>query len=93
MNKQDLKFYSNQKLARLKNSLSRVIAKFPKHWNDNHVDVAIGKLVENPELTTEEVIKAIKRSWVCAHENNRVDGGDEYIPKTEEEENFNAGVI
>lgn len=94
MNKQDLKFQLKQDLARLQNSVFRVIAKFPrdKNWDNRHVRIAIKKLVENPELLTEQVIESIKKSWACHGENWMIDGGKEYIPLTQEEEDFNEKI-
>ena len=101
MNKQDLKFQARQNIARLENSVLRVIAAFPTEklnkdnnivpviWKMKHVRVAVKELVENPELSTEQVIKGIKRSWACHGENWYIDAGKEYIPLTQEEEDFN----
>ncbi|MCK5219829.1 hypothetical protein KAR10_09905 [bacterium] len=95
MNKQDLKRQAKENITRLQNSVLRVIAAFPndKNWDDRHVKVAVNKLVENPELSTVQVIKKIKRSYLCAHECWFIDGGNYYIPITEEEEKFNKNNL
>lgn len=64
MNKQELKHSAKQYLARLQNSIFRTIAQFPEDWRERHFKLAIKYLVENPELTNEEVIDKIKDSWV-----------------------------
>lgn len=91
MNKQDLKYQLKRDLARLQNSVFRVIAAFPpdKNWHMGHIRIAVNKLVENPELSTEQVIKMLKRSYLCYGENWLIDGGEEYIALTQEEEDFN----
>ncbi len=74
MNKQDLKFQVKQNLSRLQNSVFLVIAAFPDDkWSMKHVRVAVNRLVENPELPTEQVIEMIKRSWACHGENWEID--------------------
>lgn len=80
INKQDLKFHLKEDLKRLENSVLRVIAKFPddKNWGMRHVRVAVNKLVENPELSVEQVIKKIKRSYLCVDEGWFVDKGNEF---------------
>jgi hypothetical protein len=75
MNNQQLKTYIKTKTNTLKNKLLKVIKEFPQgyDWNENHVDVAVNKLVENPELSTEQVINCIKRSYLCVNEKWFVD--------------------
>jgi hypothetical protein len=76
MNKQNLKYNIKKDLARLQNSVLRVIAAFPsdKNWDTRHTWLAVNKLVENTELSTQEVIEFIKRSYLCAREGWFVDG-------------------
>ncbi|MCK5603243.1 hypothetical protein KAR91_15275 [Candidatus Pacearchaeota archaeon] len=71
MNKQELKRNVIQKVNREKKTLLKIIKLFPEgyDWGDFHVDVARKKLDENPELTPEQVIDMIKRSWVCTGDN------------------------
>jgi hypothetical protein len=53
MNKQDIKFQAKEDIARLQNSVLRVISAFPSEkWGMNQVRVGMVKLMENPELLT-----------------------------------------
>lgn len=95
MNKDDLEFYVRKRAAKLLNSLLRVVAAFPREveWDDRHVDEAMKKLTENPELSTEQVIKHIKRSHLCFYEKGFVDKLDgKPILLTDEERQFNERV-
>jgi hypothetical protein len=76
MNKH-LKKYVYKVTKRLENKLLKVIKAFPndKDWGSNHLDIAVRKLVENPELSTKQVINHIKRSYLCHHEGWFVDKG------------------
>jgi hypothetical protein len=51
--------------------------------------VAFSKLLQKPDLSVDQVIAEIKRSWACHGENFKVDGGIEYIPLTQKEKEFN----
>jgi hypothetical protein len=75
MNNQQLKKYIRTKTNTLKNKLLKVIKEFPQgyDWNENHVDYAVNKLVEKPDLSTEQVINCIKRSYLCVNEKWFVD--------------------
>jgi hypothetical protein len=75
MNKQELKHNVKERVARLQNSLLRSVAEFPEGWGERHVGVAIRALVNNPEMTTGQVIAEIKKGWACHGENWRVDRG------------------
>lgn len=80
MNNQQLKTYIKTKTNTLKNKLLKIIKEFPKenngipiNWGPDHVDVAVNKLVEKPDLSTEQVINCIKRSYLCVGEKWFVD--------------------
>jgi hypothetical protein len=66
MNNQQLKKYIRTKTNTLKNKLLKVIKEFPQgyDWNENHVNIAVNKLVENSQLSTEQVINCIKEA-IC----------------------------
>lgn len=92
--KKKLKYEVLKEILRLQRSVFSVIDKFPDNcnWGYRHVRVAVKKLVENPEIPLDKVIKEIKRSWVCNGENWLIDRGSEYIPLTQKEEDFNMEV-
>jgi hypothetical protein len=95
MNKQSLKAYAKQQTARLQNSVLRVIAKFPPGdiWDSRHVDIAMDKLVENSELTPDQVIKAIKISDAGRYGRNWFqDIGKGKTELTQKEIDFNERV-
>lgn len=94
MTKEKLKKHAYQEIYRLRDSVLRAIDQFPcdKNWDKRHVHIAIQKLVENPEIPVDKIIKEIKRSWVCTGENWLIDKGNEYIPLTQQEKDFNKAI-
>ena len=94
MNHQELKKHANLITVTLKHKLLKVIALFPdkeemigkREWNDRHVRYALKKIMENPKVVPESVIKDIKRSFLCSDENWRVDKGSKYTFQEEVKE-------
>lgn len=91
-----LRIWVQELVTDLYNRMFEVIDKFPEnpelHWGMPHLRVALIKYIENEERTPEELIKYIKRSYLCFGEKWHIDGTDKRIPLTEKEEKFNEGL-
>lgn len=79
MDKVSLKDTGIKKIGNITNTLMKAIDKFPinSDWGDRHIHLALKKIIEKPDINPDQVVKDIKRSYLCNRENYGVDGDNE----------------
>ncbi len=74
MTQKELRISALKMVSGIEDRLLEAVKAFPPNWSEDHVWVAFKKISFEDNLSTDQVIEAVKRSYACFNEDHRVDG-------------------